>query len=148
MLPAPSRGSSYSISGMTAPIQDKNAAIPSSSICFLKEARNFWFSFSRIMSYRSSQSVVVISNPSFFNAVSIFRNSLTLTSPEPVPPFFVCLAPFPYKAIGSAHCNGNEPSDFKRTIHSGTIFLNHSRLFSSPIFLLLPSETYVSFDVD
>ena len=47
----------------------------------------------------------------------MFTEDLALTSPEPVPPLTVCLAPLPKRAILPASFRGKLPSFLRRTLH-------------------------------
>ena len=56
--------------------------------------------------------------PLDFNSSSMLIKKCELTSPLPVPPLTVCLAPLPNKATLQGLSIGNDLSRFKNKVHS------------------------------
>ena len=116
--PSASIGNSYSPSIMTLPIASLMTLIRCSLADLLITLMKSSFIRFLIRSYSFSHLVLVISKPHCLSPSSQLIKKREFTSPEPVPPLMVCLAPLPYNAILQGPSKGKSPFFFNKTRHS------------------------------
>ena len=117
---------SFSSTGTVSGFRWANIAQNASSgvlayFCFISCIYAF-LSRSATASYLSSHAFVIMQAPACSNPCSTLHTFLAFTSPEPVPPGTVCLAPFPNNAIFLPFNSiGKIPLFFNKTIPSAAI---------------------------